>query len=167
MPYARLGTTTDAANIEKVWKLREIAIALPLSVGQCNMLLRTSSAIMPGKGGIYWNLEWDIHQAWYSNNSCFELWMRGNYSVSTRILLSCCRLEMLKHTIPGIQHAPLKGGRREGSCFCTQSISSCLTMLPPLENMYDMHNQVTFPKMPTCLSSRPGGYVLSPTVTII
>ena len=43
----------------------------------------------------------------------WTLWMRGNYSVSTRILLSCCRLEMLKHTIPGIQHAPLKEGRRK------------------------------------------------------
>ena len=36
----------------------------------------------------------------------------GNYSVSTRILLSCCKSGLLKHTVPGMEPTALKEGRR-------------------------------------------------------
>lgn len=41
-------------------------------------------------------------------------WERGN-TVSTGIPLSCCKTDLLKLTMPGMEHAPLKKGRSWGS----------------------------------------------------
>lgn len=60
--------------------------------------------------------------------------------------------------------------RRGGFWFgvsCPQSISSSLTALPPLANTCGIYNQIEFLRLPTSLSSRPGGHVLFPTGTII
>lgn len=65
--------------------------------------------------------------------------------ISTGIPLSCCKLNLLQLTIPGMEHAPLKEGellRVRSSISHSQSIFACLTILPPLTNMYGMHNQV-------------------------
>lgn len=59
----------EGADIEKVWKLRETAVALTLDKGQCDTLLRTPSTVMPGKGVIYWNLQWDVLPEWVN---CFK-----------------------------------------------------------------------------------------------
>ena len=44
--------------------------------------------------------------------------------------------------------------------FLSQSLSSCLTVLPPLANRYGRHKLVKFLELPTCLSWRPGGHIL-------
>lgn len=85
------------------------------------------------------------------------VWVRGNYSISTEILLSCCKMDLLKCTIHGMECAPSEE-RRYGSC--PQSFSSGLTALPSPVNIHDMYNQVKFLKLPTSLSSRPGGHIL-------
>lgn len=66
-PYARLRTPTETPSATKVWKLRGNAIALTLTRDQCAMLLRTPSPITPGKGVIYWSLQWDIPPGWVSD----------------------------------------------------------------------------------------------------
>lgn len=59
-PYSRLETRVVTPNIVKLWKSLETAIAPTLTVDQCVVLLRTPSSIKPGKGVIYWNLQWDV-----------------------------------------------------------------------------------------------------------
>ena len=71
-------------------------------------------------------------------------------------------------TIPGMKHAPLKQGRRwelRSGISCPQFNCLCLTVLFP-PNMYGMHNQVKFLKLPTSLSSRLGGHILFSTGTV-
>ena len=57
-------------------------------------------------------------------------WVRGHYSVSTRIRLSCCRPNQLKCTLPGMEHVPSKRGEGEVLVWhfppTPQSISSHL-----------------------------------------
>ena len=38
--------------------------------------------------------------------------VRESYSIFTGILLSCCKLDLLKCAVPGMEHAPLRQGRR-------------------------------------------------------
>lgn len=48
----------------------ETVIALTLTVEQRALLLRTPSPITPGKGVIYWNLQWDDSLGWVSYSIC-------------------------------------------------------------------------------------------------
>lgn len=84
-------------------------------------------------------------------------WVRGNYSVSTGISLSCCKLDLLKCNMPEMEHASLKEGRRWGSwsgISHPQAISSCLTVMPPQgqNTRYVQPGQV--PKAEATLTSR-------------
>ena len=65
-PYARLRIPAETPNTIKVWKSRETVMILTLTMDQCAVLLRTPSPIIPGKGVIYWNLQWDIPPGWVS-----------------------------------------------------------------------------------------------------
>lgn len=90
------------------------------------------------------------------------LWMRGSYSISPGIPLSCYKLYLLKCTMPGLEHIPLKEVEKCGywsSVSCPQAISH-LRVLLSLANMYALYNQVNFLKMPASLSSSPGGNIL-------
>lgn len=90
---------------------RETVIALTLTMDQHAMLLRTPSPIMPGEGVSSWNLQWDISP---DGRVTSPHWVRGNYSLSIGMLLSYCKPEVLKHTLPGMEHAPLKSGECGG-----------------------------------------------------
>lgn len=119
------------------------------------MLLRTPSPILPGLStGICNGTSHRV--GWITPHP----WVRGNYSVSTGIL-SYCKPELLKHTVSRTEHTPLK--RAKGGvlvwCIRSQSISSCLTELPALTNMYGMHNQGKFLKLPTSISWGPDRYI--------
>lgn len=67
-------------NTVKTWKSQETAIAPNLTMGQCDMLLRTSS-FMPGKGGIGICNGMSYQDGWVN----LFPWARGNYSISTGI----------------------------------------------------------------------------------
>lgn len=66
-PYTRLGTPAKSLNNEKVWRSQEIAIALTLTVDLSVILLRKTSSVLPGKGVVYWNWQWNNLQGWVSN----------------------------------------------------------------------------------------------------
>lgn len=118
------------------------------------------------------------HQAWedLSTGICSGMshedewvtwnpWVRGNYSFSTGIL-SCCKPDLLKHTIPEMKHTPLKEGRRLGSgpgIPHPQPTSPDLTALPPWPTS-GVHNHVKFLKLPAFLSSRLGWHFCFPLV---
>lgn len=92
-------------------------------------------------------------------------WVRENYSNSTGIALLCWKPDLLKCSIPEMEHTPWKEGRTWGSWSGTsgpQPISSHLTVddVAPPAIMDDMHNQVKFLKLPTSLSARPSGHIL-------
>lgn len=75
-------------------------------------------------------------------------WLQGIYSFPTGILLSCCKSDLLKYTVPGLEHTPLEERKRWefwSALFYCEPISSLLTVLPLLVNMYGMHNQVRLP----------------------
>ena len=59
-PHARLGTSAEASNTVQFQKSQQVAITQTLVLVRYAMLLRAPSLIMPEKGGIYWNLPWDI-----------------------------------------------------------------------------------------------------------
>lgn len=50
-------------------------------------------------------------------------WVRGNYSVSTGVAWSCCKPELLKCTIPEMEHAPLEEGRSWGPSLAYPTLS--------------------------------------------
>lgn len=56
---------------------------------------------------IYWNLQLDLPPGFMSY---FTPWVRERYSVSPGISLSCCRLDLLKCIIPGLEHTLLEEG---------------------------------------------------------
>lgn len=167
VPYARMRNTAEGADIEKIWKLRETAFALTLDIGQCDILLRIPSTVMPGKGVIYWICNgMSCWNGWIASNH----WVRGNCSVSIRIPLTCCWLELLKHIIPGMEYAPRKEGMFLGVLVWHIPLPVQLLMpdnaaSPDQYVRYD--NQVKFLKLPTSLSSWPGGHILFSTGTII
>lgn len=78
-------------------------------------------------------------------------------------LLQARTIETL-YTWDGI--STIKRGKKKSIPVLLQSISSCLTMLSAPVNMYGRHNQLTFPRLPTYLSLRPGGHVLFSTIII-
>ena len=100
VPYARRGMLARTTNTMQVWKSKETAIALSLTMDQCAVLLRTPSGITPGKGIIYWNLQWDVLLRWVTY---FPSLGEVNCSVSVGILLSGCKPDLLKHTTPGMK----------------------------------------------------------------
>lgn len=85
----------ETPNTIKAWKSWETAIDQTLSRDQYAMLLRTPFPINPGIYIIYWNLQWDIPLGWVSY---FKSPVRGNNSVSTGNLMSCCKTVLLKCT---------------------------------------------------------------------
>lgn len=101
------------------------------------------------------------HQdGWVTSHS----WVRRNCSISTEIPLSHYKVNLLKCTIPGMEHAPLKEGRWGGSwsgISCLQSIFSCLTVPSPPINTYGTYNQVKLLNLPTSPPSRPGEHFFS------
>lgn len=80
-------------------------------------------------------------------------WVRRNYSISTGILLSCCEPELWKHTLPGMEHPPLKKGENGGLglAYHTPRSSPSWEYCLPCD-MHGMHNLVRFLKLPTSLS---------------
>ena len=56
----RLRAPAKTSNTVKVWRWQETAIAPILTMAQSATLLRTPSPIMPGKGVIPWNLQWNV-----------------------------------------------------------------------------------------------------------
>ena len=113
-----LGTPAETPNTIKLWKSRETTIVLILTVDQRAKLRRTPGPIMPGKGVIYWNLQCDVP---LGGMDYFAPWLRGKPSVFTGILLSCCKPDLLKCTLPGMARAALREGRR---CRSSSAISS-------------------------------------------
>lgn len=70
------------------------------------------------------NLQWDVLPGWVSN---FVPLGEGKLLSLRWDPLSCCKLDLLKCTLPGMEHVPLKEGRRWGSwsdISCVQSSSS-------------------------------------------
>lgn len=85
--YIRLGTPDKIPNTIKVWKLKEAATALTLTW----RLLRTPIPITPEKGAIYWNLQWVVEP-----DDLLHTLSEGNDSISSEILLFCCKMDLLK-----------------------------------------------------------------------
>lgn len=80
-----------------------------------------------------------------------QSWVRENYSISTEILLFCCKLDLWEHTI--------KRGEKRGVPvwhILPQPISSHLAVLPPPASIYGMNNEVKFLKLPVSSFSRSG-----------
>ena len=98
---------------KKVWKSWKTTIASTLIMDQHAMLLRTPSPITPRESVIYWNLQCCKSQSSHQDGwVTLHLWMKENYSISTGIPPSYCKSDLLKHNIPGMEHAPLKERRR-------------------------------------------------------
>lgn len=108
-PHARPRIPAEAPSIINVWKLQSTANALTLTVDQYAGLLRTPSPITPGKGAIYWNLQWDVLPRWVNY---FKPLHKGEL-ISTGIPLPSCTLDLLKCTRN--EHVPLKEARKWGS----------------------------------------------------
>lgn len=60
------GTLPSHTNTVKVSKLQKTAIAMTLTVDLCAILLGMAGSILPGKGVVHWNLQWDILRRWAS-----------------------------------------------------------------------------------------------------
>lgn len=74
--------------------------------------LRTPSPIAPGEGSPTETRNGTSHwDGWVTLHPC----VREDSSVSTGVPLSWYTLDLLKHTVPGIDHAPWKEGTRWGS----------------------------------------------------
>lgn len=56
-------------------------------------------------------LQWNVLLEWVNY---FTSLVNGNYSVSFGIQLYCGKLDLLKHTMLGVEHTPLKEGEGEG-----------------------------------------------------
>ena len=90
------------------------------------MLLRMPSSVMSGDGMIYWNLWWDVSLGLVM--SYFILLSVGEgHSVSTGILLSCCKLDMLTCTISDRSTYCRKRGEGEESGLAYLAPSSLHT----------------------------------------
>lgn len=95
----------------KVWNSRETATALTLTEDRCAILLRTQCSNTPGKGLIYCNLHLGCRTR-MGELLCSPGW-RGT-TQSAGIPLPCCKLDLLKCTILGMEHTPLEEGSRWG-----------------------------------------------------
>lgn len=93
----------------------------------------TPCSIMPEEEVIYWNLQWDIF--WMGEFLCT---LGKNYSASIGIPSSCCKLDLLKYTVPGIEQTHQRKGGSRGffPVYPAWFISSWLTALPPPANIY-------------------------------
>ena len=62
----------------------------------------------------------------------------GERGTTQAPLGDCCELDLLKCTVPGVEHTPLKEGRRWGAglAYATQAHLLCLTALPPPVNRH-------------------------------
>ena len=78
-----------------------MVIVPTLTMVHCAVLLRILSSTTPGKGNLLEFAMGELH-----------LWVSGSYSISTRIPLSCCKLDLLKCTVPRMEHTLLKEGRK-------------------------------------------------------
>lgn len=162
-PKAKLGTPAETTSAVKLWKSWETATVPTLTLDQWAMLLRTQSPITPWKGSIYWNLHWDIPPGWVN---CFVV---RNYSVSTGISLSCCKPDLLNalYLEWNMPHWKKGEGGSSGLAYPAPTSAPHTWWCSSPANMYGMHNQVKFLKLPTSLSSRLGGHILFSTSTVI
>lgn len=71
------------------------------TMGQHAMLLRTPSPVMPGKGIIYWNLQWGMLTGLASY---FTFLGEEGLLILHWDPLSCCKLDLLKCTMPEMEH---------------------------------------------------------------
>ena len=125
----RLGTSAETPDTIKICMWWEMAIVLTLVEGQRALLLRTPRSVTPGKGIVYGDLQCALLWGWVS-----YLEPLGERGPTQSPLGDCCELDLLKCTIPGVEHTPLKEGRRWGSwpgASRPQPISLYLTGLPP------------------------------------
>ena len=168
--YARPGTSTEAHNTRNVWTLWETAITLTLTVDQCTILLRAPSPHPT------WERSYPLEFAMGCSTGICELLCTpgrtslGKYTITTGI---CCpaaswTCESIQSLEWNKRHS--KRGEGRGPCLTLshpQSISSPMTVLPLLANMYGIHNWVKFLKLPTSHASSPGGHILFPIEMII
>ena len=127
--YARLGTPAEKSHTVKVWKSPETAIALTLTMDQRAVLLRTPSPIMPGKGIIYWNLQWDVPLGWVSYFAPLGKGELLNLHSDPVVLLQAEPLET-RYAWSGTHNIETEEKVEAQSVIsCPQSISS--TVLPP------------------------------------
>lgn len=108
-PYVSPETPVKTLNIVKLWKSRETTIALTFAMDWCGMLLRIPSPSHLGKAlstGICKGIS--HRNVWVNLNP----WITGNYSVYTGILWPYYKPDLLKYTIPDMEHTSLKGERR-------------------------------------------------------
>ena len=85
-------------------------------------------------------------------------WVRGNYSISIGIPLSCYTSWTCWNILYlewNTYHWRRRRWESWSGIFCPKSISSLLTVLPTPAKMYGIYNQIKFLKLPTSLSSRP------------
>ena len=111
-PYARLGMLAKVPNTIKVGKLQETAIVPTLVVSQHAMLLRTPSPTTPGKGVIYWKLQWDVLLGWMSYFTPLGEGELLSLHWDPTVLLQA---RLLRCSMPETEHSPLKEGTRWGS----------------------------------------------------
>ena len=126
--YACLGIPAKAPSTVKLWKWRGKK-TLPRLSPWINLLCCWEHQAPSLLGIISWNLQWDISP----RSETLHPWVKGNYSISSGIPLSCCKLDLLKHMVPEMEHTVLKEGRKWGSWSSIshpQSTSSCLRVLP-------------------------------------
>ena len=79
----------------------EMVIVPTLTMDHCAVLLGILSSTTPGKGNL---LEFAMGELYP--------WVNRNYSISTWIPLSCCKLDLLKCTVPRMEDTLLKEGRK-------------------------------------------------------
>ena len=121
------------------------------------MVLRTPSPVTPGRGDQLLGFAIE-HSTRMGEEGPLNLHSR--YPAAS---WACWDASNLQGKVPGWKRR--RGGLWSG-VSCPQAFSS-LTAPPPLANVYGIYNQIKFLRLPTSLSSRPGGHVLFPTGTII
>lgn len=95
-PTYWMGTPAKAPNTIKALKLRETEIALSLWINMLCCWEHLGKASCNGMSSEMSELQFHC--------------TRGNYSISSEILFSCCKLNLLKCTIPGMEN--IEEGRR-------------------------------------------------------
>lgn len=107
------------------------------------MAVRTLSPNTPGRGIIYWNLQWDVplrcvsYFEFLGETKLLKCHWDPTVSATSQIYWNALYLE-----------CNVERGRRWGSrsgISHPESISSLLTVLPSLANLCGIHNQVRFP----------------------
>lgn len=132
----------------------------------CATLLGAPSPIVPEKGIIYQNLQWDVPPGWVSY---FSPLGEAELLDLTGILLSCYRLHLLRLTLPGMEHAGDEEGTGRGIFIWHISpLVHFLTLDSAVSpSMYGMNNQVGFLELPASFSSRSRGHILFSLVQLL